>query len=312
VPAATASPAGRTGARHSPATGTGRLRQAALLVRGLAALATAGPAHRTVLNRPLATPQRRLVSTVLPAREVSTAARARRAHPSDLVGALVAEALSRTYPGTPPTRLRALFPVSVSARSGARAPTQGNWSGAVALELPLTPMPVAERVDAVRDRLRGAMATGQPAAAALVTRLLGLLPGGLHAAVVRQIYTGRFMNVIVSYVPGPVSPPPLAGAPIRAAVPVVGLADRVPLGVGVLRWGDTFGVGVLLDGSLAGLADDFVAALHAAFDELRVATGGARGSAGPARPAAGAGSAGLPAGAGASADRTPGGVIRCS
>jgi hypothetical protein len=99
-------------------------------------------------------------------------------------------------------------------------------------------------------------------------RGMGALPAPVHAALARLVYTSRFSNVIVSYVTGAPHPLLLAGAPVRAAAPVVALADGVPIGVGVLRLGDTTGVGVLLDASLAEAGDAFVAALHSGLDEV--------------------------------------------
>lgn len=240
--------------------------QSAQVVRGLARLAVAGPAPGTELNRPLATPQRRLLTAELPAAEVSRVARAYSVHPSELVAGLVAGALHRAWPGPgePPRSLRALFPVAQRER----AETQGNWTGAVSLDLPLSPMPTAARVAAVRARLRRGLAGGQPVAAALVLRALGALPARLHAAAARQIYTGRFMNVIVSYLGTNAAPQWLAGAPIRAVTPVVALADRVPVGVAALRIADRLGIGVLLDASLASTGRAFVTAVHEQFAEL--------------------------------------------
>lgn len=247
-------------------------RRAARTLRGLLLLASAGRAPRTAINRPLATPRRRLAMTSLPAAEVARVARDLGAHASELVCGLVAEAFHRTYPGIAPPRLRAMFPVS--RRSGQRAPTQGNWTGAVALDLPTGPMPVTERVAVVRDRLRRGLASGQPAAADLVLRTMGRLPAWLHAAVARRTYRSRFMNVIVSYMAGPHQRHLLAGAPIEAVTPVVGLADGVPVGVGALRWADRIGIGVLVDDSLAGLGRAFVAALRDGFDAAAAGAAG--------------------------------------
>ena len=254
-------------------------------LRGLVLLAVSRRAPRTALNRPLATRRRRLVATTLPATEVGRVARDLRAHPSELTCALVAEALHRVWPGPGPAprALRAMF--AVSSRSGRRASTQGNWTGAVALDLPTGPLPMPARVALVRDRLRRGLRSGQPAAAELVLRTLGRLPGWLHAAIARRIYGSRHMNVIVSYLAGPRQPYALCGSPIRTVAPVVGLAPGVPVGVGILRWADHVGVGVLLDDSLASLGDAFVAALRDAFDRLSAPPDRAPSTAPPEGPA---------------------------
>ncbi len=236
------------------------------IARGLARLAGQGRAPATVLNRPLGSPRRLLVTATLPAAEVSRAARACQAHASELMLALTAGALGRVHPGSAPPRLRAMFAVSHDLRR--RAPTQGNWTGAVTLDLPVRRIPPGIRVAMVRQSLRTALHSGEPEAAGLVMRAMGALPAPLHAALARRFYSSRHLNVIVSYVPARMRSQVLAGAPLIGATPVVALAEGVPVGVGVLRFGDTFEVGALLDGSLAEAGPAFVAALHAELAQL--------------------------------------------
>ncbi len=240
--------------------------QLRLAARGLARLATQGPAPATGFNRPAGSPDRKLVAAALPAAEVLRAARACRAHATDLMLALTAAALDAIQPAGAPPRLRAMFAVSRNPRR--RAPTQGNWTGAVTLDLPLGRCSATDRVAAVRRSLRTALASGEAEAAGLVMRAMGVLPAPLHAAFARRVYTNRHLNVIVSYMALPWRSRLCAGAPLLAATPVVALAEGVPLGVGVLRCRDTFEIGVLLDASLAAAGDAFVAALRASLDEL--------------------------------------------
>ena len=244
------------------------VRRGNLVVRGLARLASAGRAPRTAVNRPLTGPGRALVVTSLSTDDLRRVARESGAHLSELMCSLVAEALDRTYrPRTTSSRLRAMFAVSMDPRSRGR--THGNWTGAVALDLPLGRLSRRQRLAMVRDQLRRSVASGQPVAATLVMRAMGALPFPVHGMLARRVYNSRFMNVIVSYMSGG-NPRPqrLAGAPVRRVTPVVALADGVPIGVGILRWGRTTHVGVLLDESLADTGPAFVAALRTAVAEL--------------------------------------------
>jgi diacylglycerol O-acyltransferase / wax synthase len=264
-PVSGAVPAGRE-ERPLPPPRTAALR----VLRGLFELAAAGRAPRSPLNGPLTGPRRRLVTVSLPAAELARAARRYGAGSVDLLCALVGEALCRTGAADGgPDRLRALFAVSLNRRTPSR--TYGNWTGAVAIDLPVGPEPLAERTAEVRDQFRRHLAGGQPAAANLVMRVMGRLPAPVHAALARLVYSSRFSNVIVSYVARWAPPMALAGAPVRSVCPVVGLADGIRIGVGAVRWGDTTGIGVLLDASLGDLADRFADALRAAYEELRVA-----------------------------------------
>lgn len=244
-----------------------RLAETATAARGLSRLAAAGRAPRTAMNHRLATPRRHLSTTAFSAARVNRAARAAGVHASEIICTLAAEAFRVTYPGAPvPDSLRAQF--AVSRRPRERWRTYGNWTGAVALDLPLRPMPATARAALIRDRLRGSVASGQPLAAALVMRGMGTLPTPVHGWLARQVYSSRFTNVIVSYLPGTRHAVAMAGSPCRTAVPVLALADGVPIAVGAMRWADTIGVGVLLDASLAAVGDAFVAAMHAGLDDL--------------------------------------------
>ncbi|MFU8852864.1 wax ester/triacylglycerol synthase domain-containing protein [Micromonospora sp. SL1-18] len=285
------------------------VRRLRLTARGLARLAAQGPAPATAFNRPVSSPDRRLVTASLPAAEVLGAARACRAHASELMLALTAAALGAVQPAGTPPRLRAMFAVSQSPRR--RPPTQGNWTGAVTLDLPLGRSSARDRVAAVRQSLRTALGSGEAEAAGLVMRAMGVLPAPLHAALARRAYTSRHLNVIVSYMALPWGARLLADAPLRTPTPVVALAEGVPLGVGVLRCRNTFEIGVLMDESLADTAGAFVAALRASLAELRrevdaEADDGTEAGGGPADRAPDGGSAGRRTGS------APPGVPRCA
>ncbi|MFI6262644.1 wax ester/triacylglycerol synthase domain-containing protein [Micromonospora sp. NPDC051006] len=263
--------------------GRDRTREAARLlgrtVRGLARLATQGPTPRTPLNRPLDSARRRLVTASLPAADVLRAARGCRAHSSELMLALAAGALGAAHPAPTPDRLRVMFAVSRDPRR--RAPTQGNWTGAVTLDLPVGRIPPRERITAVRRALRAALSSGEAEAAGLVMRAMGVLPTPLHAALARRVYTSRRLNVVVSYMPALFHPRLLSDAPIRSATPVVALAQGVHLGVGVLRNERAFEVGVLLNEGLADTGDAVVAAMGAGLAELLAEIDGERAGPGP-------------------------------
>ncbi|MEO3778429.1 wax ester/triacylglycerol synthase domain-containing protein [Micromonospora sp. B11E3] len=288
-----AGPAAPAGTGRGPVAGTGPVPVAAaprggpplrlgLVARGLARLATQGPAPATGFNRPLRSPRRRLVTATLPAAEVLRAARACRAHASELMLALTAGALDVLDPHGAPPRLRAMFAVSDNPRQ--RAPTQGNWTGAVTLDLPLGRFPARGRVAAVQQSLRAALGSGEAEAAGVVMRAMGALPAPLHRALARRVYTDRHLNVVVSYVSTPWQSRLLAGAPLLGATPVVALARGVPVGVGVLRCGDNIDVGVLLDDPLAEAGAAFVDAVRAGLAELLDgAPGGAAADGEPAR-----------------------------
>jgi WS/DGAT/MGAT family acyltransferase len=242
-----------------------RIRSAGLVARGLWRLARAGQAPADEINRPMASAERRLVLVDLPEARVRRAAHRYGVRVSELILALAADALDRAEPGSSRESLRAMVPVN-TGRSR-HAGVQGNRTGAVTLDLPLGSMPLDERVARIRDVVRHSLAAGEPSAASVAMRAMGLLPSALHGMLSRYLYTSRHFNVIVSYLPAVTQGGSFAGAPITAAFPVVALAHDVPIGVAAMRWGESVGVGVLLDASLAEQADDWTKALLEALEE---------------------------------------------
>jgi hypothetical protein len=199
-----------------------------------------------------------------------------------LLLALVAEAVHRSDPAGTATddRLRAMVPRTTQPlrRAGSVDHDRvnhnrgnhdgGNHTAAVALDLPVGPMPPACRVTAVATALADSERHHQPLAAQTVVRALGRLPAPLHAVVVRAIYRRRFFTLIASVLPGPRRAHYVREVRVVSAFPVLSLADGVGLAVGFLTWGGMIGVGVTATtGSLPG-ADRFATVLREAFDDL--------------------------------------------
>ncbi|MGH3097165.1 MAG: wax ester/triacylglycerol synthase domain-containing protein, partial [Streptosporangiales bacterium] len=228
--------------------GMGKLRQAALVARGLAHLAAAGGAPRTRIVGPNDGFGRSFAAAVFPAERLGRAARALGVRRSELVFTAAAEALSRIDAGTP-DRVRVMVPVSMRPLSESR--TAGNWTGAMRVDLPTGPMALPERLTRVREVLGNAVRQGQPAAATVAIRLMGVLPTPLYAHAARLSYSSRFFNMVLSYVPGPKAQRSIAGARLAAVFPAMGLAEGVRLAVGVTTWGGTTGIGVLSDAGVA-------------------------------------------------------------
>jgi hypothetical protein len=186
---------------------------------------------------------------------------------------LVGEALHRIDPAGTAVRdrLRAMVPRTTQALRRAGSDDrfyQGNHTAAVALDLPVGPMPAAWRMVAVAAELARQERADQPVAAEAVVRALGRLPAPLHARLVRTIYGRRFFTLITSVLPGPRKAHYGWGIRVESVFPVLPLADGVGLAVGFLAWGDMIGVGVTTDSGLVRRADQFADALRRAFSDL--------------------------------------------
>ncbi|MGW5647862.1 wax ester/triacylglycerol synthase domain-containing protein [Saccharopolyspora sp. NPDC003752] len=245
-------------------------RRAAKVLRGLVSLAGAGPAPASrLVGR--STPNRSFADVELPAADVRASARSHGVSSTAFLLGVVAEALHRTLGDTTAgQRFRVMVPRTArTARGGAGTSAPGNHTASMSIDLPVGPMPPALRVAEVAAGLAKPDRTGQTAAAGAVLAALGVLPAPLHAWVVRQIYQRRFFNAVVSVLPGQRRPAHIGPLRIAGVVPVLSLADGVGVAVGVIGWGDRFGVGITTDTGLAPRAVALAGHLRDAFSDLR-------------------------------------------
>ncbi|MBV9141946.1 MAG: DUF1298 domain-containing protein [Pseudonocardiales bacterium] len=277
--------------RRTAARWRARAGHARRVLRGLGSLASAGPAPA---GGPLraSTPARDYTLVELPAAAVRVSAREHRVGTTALLLALLSEALHRIGgPGTAvDARLRAMVPRTAHALRRAEGSGhvgdhqgdrrgegwyQGNQTAALALDLPVGPMPLARRVMAVAEALKSLEHADQPIAARTVVAALGRLPAPLHARLVRLIYRRRFFTLIASVLPGPRKAHDIGGARVVSVFPVLPLAEGVGLAVGFLTWGDMIGVGVTTDTGLFPGAGQLANALRQAFADLTADVPGA-------------------------------------
>jgi diacylglycerol O-acyltransferase / wax synthase len=249
-----------------------RISRGARVIRGVVSLAKAGTAPPGGPVGP-STAGREYAMVALPAATVRSTARQHGVGTTALLLTLVGEALHRMDPAGTAVRdrLRAMVPQTTQALRRAGSGDrfyQGNHTAAVALDLPVGPMPLAWRLVAVAAELGRQERADQPVAAQAVVRALGRLPAPLHARLVRVMYGRRFFTLITSVLPGPRKAHYVWGVRVRSVFPVLPLADGVGLAVGFLAWGDMIGVGVTTDTGLVRSADRFADALRHAFDDL--------------------------------------------
>lgn len=252
------------------------------VLRGLVSLASAGLAPGRRSGGP-STPAYSYATAELPGTKVRTAARAHGVSTTALLLALVGETVYRTGLPHAAERLRVMVPRTTRAQR--RAGAEGNRTAAVALDLPVGPMPPARRVAEVAAALATLERTGQPAAAQAVLGALGKLPAPLHARLVRVIYGRRFFSLIASVLPGSRRTHRIMGARIASAFPVLPLADGVGLAVGFVAWGKLLTAGISTDTGLFPDAEEFAGSLLRSFDDVASDAASAGGSAGT--PAAG-------------------------
>ncbi|MFI5610811.1 WS/DGAT domain-containing protein [Amycolatopsis sp. NPDC051903] len=257
---------GRSGTPGSAKKGAKR-KEAEELARGVWALARAGTAPRVRWDTSIAGPRRHYARAHLSAPEVRAAARRVGVPTTDLVLALVAEAVHRELGAAAPERVRVLIPMSIRDTGTFRQ--LGNHTGAASVDLPTGAMSLPERVRATRELLARQVTRGAPRAGNAVVRVLGILPPGLHRRVARLVYRGTWFSVIASVLPGARSPVVLNGSLVRTVYPVLSLAPGVPVAVGVMTWADRFTVCVTVPAGHAARGDRLAESVRTAFARLQ-------------------------------------------
>ncbi|HWD03741.1 MAG TPA: WS/DGAT domain-containing protein [Amycolatopsis sp.] len=257
---------GGPGAKGAAQKGA-RRKETEELARGVWALAKAGTAPEVRWDRAVPGPGRHYARAHLPAPQVRAAARRVGVPTTDLVLALVAEAVHRELGAAAPERVRVLIPMSIRDTGTFRQ--LGNHTGAASVDLPTGAMALPERVRATRKLLAEQVTRGAPRAGNAVVRVIGILPPALHRRVARLVYRGTWFSMIASVLPGARSPVVLNGSLVRTVYPVLSLAPDVPVAVGVMTWADRFTVCVTVPAAHAGRGDRLAATVPSAFAQLQ-------------------------------------------
>ncbi|WP_275291861.1 WS/DGAT domain-containing protein [Amycolatopsis sp. La24] len=259
-------PSSRSGTAEPARAKPSQRNQAAELARGVWTLARAGAAPRVGWDKRIDSPRRHFARAHLSAPEVRKAARRAGVPTTNLVLALVAEALHRELGGTAPERLRVLIPMSVRDTGTFRQ--LGNHTGAASVDLPTGAMSLSERVRATDRMLSDQVGHGAPRAGNAVVRVLGILPPALHRRAAKLVYRGTWFSVIASVLPGARSPVVLNGALVRTVYPVLSLAPGVPVAVGIMTWADRFTVCITVPAGQEARGDRLAAAVVEAFGRV--------------------------------------------
>ncbi|TMK40140.1 MAG: wax ester/triacylglycerol synthase family O-acyltransferase [Actinobacteria bacterium] len=292
---------------------------------GLGAMAWAGlaPAPSTPYNRRPVGARRRFVwvrGSLAQTKEVKNSLGG---SVNDVVLAIVARALrldlERRGEDVDGLTLRAFVPMSV------RAPDQhgelGNQVTGMIAPLPIGCSSPRECLHQITEAMRSVKDSGQAVGAKALTELAGFAPANLLDQGARLIGRQRFINLVVTNVPGPQQPLYLGDRRMRDIFPLVPLGTNLGLGVAIVSYNGTLNFGLVGDFDAVPDLEELALAVEAAQAELAEAAGAALGPTAGAGGADGAGepaaerprpTAARPAGenGGASADREPGGDAR--
>lgn len=250
------------------------LSQLQSLAGGVAQVLQAGQAPDSPFNQRVG-PNRRFAMAEAPVEDFKLVKNALGGTVNDVVLACVAASLhgfltARGLP-TEGKTLRAMVPVSTRDESGVSA--LGNQITNIFADLPVGAMDPVSRLHAVSEITKDLKSSHQALGASAIMGLGTWAPPTLHALGARLMSRGRFINLVVSNVPGPQIPLYLAGAKMIATYPMMPLAEACALSIAVTSLSGTMGFGLTSDWDTLPDIDVLAKGLLAGLDELKKAAG---------------------------------------
>ena len=167
--------------------------------------------------------------------------------------------------------MRAMVPVSVRADEEHGA--LGNRIAAMMAPLPVWCEDPVERLRLVTATMGDLKASGQAVGAEILTRITDFAPPTIAAQAARLQPAQRFFNLVVTNVPGPQFPLYVLGRQMESIFPMVPLARRQALCVGIMSYNGQVNFGLIGDYDAMADLDSFALDLEAAVRET-VATAG--------------------------------------
>jgi WS/DGAT/MGAT family acyltransferase len=193
---------------------------------------------------------------------------------NDVVLTTVAGALHRLFRyRREPTRdrfLRTMVPVSVRAEGET---AMGNRVSSIFVDLPIGPMSAKKRLSAIREMTKSLKESNQAVGAEFLMNIGTWAPPTIHAMAARLAGRSRFINLVVSNVPGPQIPMYIAGAKLLAQYPIMPLADTMGLSIAVTSLAGTMAFGITADWDTLPDIEYLAQAMDDSLAELRKAAG---------------------------------------
>jgi diacylglycerol O-acyltransferase len=161
--------------------------------------------------------------------------------------------------------LRALVPVSVRAEEEHGA--LGNRISAMMAPLPVWSEDPVERLQVVTGEMGDLKNSGQAVGAEILTKLTDFAPSTIASQAARLQPAQRFFNLVVTNVPGPQFPLYVLGRKMESIFPMVPLARRQALCVGIMSYDGQVNFGLIGDYDAMADLDSFALDLEAATAE---------------------------------------------
>jgi diacylglycerol O-acyltransferase / wax synthase len=162
--------------------------------------------------------------------------------------------------------LRAMVPVSVRADEEHGA--LGNRITAMFAPLPVWCEDPVERLHLASREMGDLKSSGQAVGAEILTKLTDFAPGTIASQAARLQPAQRFFNLVVTNVPGPQFPLYVLGRKMESIFPMVPLARRQALCVGIMSYNGQVNFGLVGDYDAMADLDSFALDLEAATQEV--------------------------------------------
>jgi diacylglycerol O-acyltransferase / wax synthase len=162
--------------------------------------------------------------------------------------------------------LRALVPVSVRAAEEHGA--LGNRISAMMAPLPVWSEDPVERLQVVTGEMGDLKDSGQAVGAEILTKLTDFAPSTIASQAARLQPAQRFFNLVVTNVPGPQFPLYVLGRKMESIFPMVPLARRQALCVGIMSYDGQVNFGLIGDYDAMADLDSFALDLEATTAEV--------------------------------------------
>ena len=249
---------------------------------GAGAMAWAGmqPAPLTPYNAQKVGPDRRFTWTRASLDDVKAIKNSLGGTVNDVVLTVVTLALRRHLQrrgeDVDDLELKAFIPVSM--RTEDQRGTLGNQVSGMLATLPVSCADPVVCLSTISAQMRRVKDSGQAVGAQALTELSGFAPPTLIQQASRLVTRQRFVNLVVTNVPGPQFPLYLDGRELTDMFPMVPLGTNLNLGIAIVSYNGTLNFGLVGDFNalhdLEELAGDFLAGLQELASAAGVPTAG--------------------------------------
>ncbi len=163
---------------------------------------------------------------------------------------------------------RAMVPVSVRADRDAAL---GNRVSSIFVDLPVGPMTGRRRLKDITKKTAYLKHSKEAVGAEFLINIGSWAPPTIHAMAARLASRSRFINLVVSNVPGPQVPLYIAGARLLAEYPIMPISENMGLSVAVTSLAGTMAFGITADWDTLPDIEVLAEGMHETIRELRKA-----------------------------------------